>query len=153
MPRSKKIKPEAKSEAEPEAEATSIMEAHEPITISVAEIDEPIQAVKKVKTPKEKKPRSEAQKEASRKMIEARQAKQNELINQKALELFEKMRSELKSEPKIKSEPIQDEIFVVKKKVKKAPPRKKVIYIEDDDVVEDIVQYNHPQSMPTITYW
>ena len=149
MPRSKKIKPEP----EPEPEATSIMEAPEPITISVAEIDEPIQAVKKVKIPKEKKPRSEAQKEASRKMTEARKAKQDELINQKALELFEKMRSELKSEPKIKSEPIQDEIFVVKKKVKKAPAKKKVIYIDSDETIEDIVQYNHPQSMPTITYW
>ena len=111
MPRSNKNKPE------PEPEATSIMEAHEPKTISVAEIDEPIQAVKKVKTPKEKKPRSDAQKEASRKMIEARKAKQDELINQKALELFEKMRSEFKSEPKIKPEVIQEEIFVVKKKV------------------------------------
>jgi len=147
MPRTKKVKPEAESEVPP------VVETPEPISISVAEIDEPIQAVKKVKTPKEKKPRSEAQKEASRKMIEARRVKQDELINQKALEMFEKMRSELKSEPKIKPEPIQDEIYVVKKKVKKAPPRKKVIYIEDDDVVEDIVQYNHPQSVPQITYW
>ena len=86
-------------------------------------------------------------------MIEARKAKQDELINQKALELFEKMRSEFKSEPKIKPEVIQDEIFVVKKKVKKAPAKKKVIYIEDDDVVEDIVQYNHPHAVPQITYW
>lgn len=47
-----------------------------------------------------------------------------------------------------------DDIILVKRKVKKQPPRKKVIYIEDEDkTIDDVVQFNHSDIVPTVQFW
>jgi hypothetical protein len=139
MPRQKKVK-----------EVVSVEPVVEPVDPKQEIIEESIQKPKREK--KVKKEKTEAQKIIDEKRLATKMSKQEALINKKALELFEKLKGEKQVVPVVPEE--DDEIIVVKKKQVKRQPRKKVIYIDDpDETIDDVVQFNHPETQPQIIYW
>jgi hypothetical protein len=145
MPRQKKVK-----------EVVSVEPVVEPVEPKQEIIEESIQKPKREK--KVKKEKTEAQKIIDEKRLATKMSKQEALINKKALELFEKLKGEKQVVPVVPEvslkEEEEDEIIVVKKKQVKRQPRKKVIYIDDpDETIDDVVQFNHPETQPQIIYW
>ena len=136
MPRGRK--PKVMPEDLPAEPTENVVSSEQP------PIDTPIQKMKK-----ERRPRV-----AKEKVIEVAVIKPQvdeppqEDIDAKILRLISQQMATIKPS---RQEP--DDIIVVKKKVKRAPPRKKTIYIEEDDSIDDVVKNNHPDIMPSVTYW